>query len=170
MLKKKSLSRDLEHIKMTWMKFIEMNAAVCGGKHTLHCWVRPFCPLLLGPPSCECWCVSCCPGGLLGCVQFFFLSSFSFLYSILWQWFPPFCLPGHFPVLLPQLFCYRFLVVYCLSLFFGSSRSFVKQFLDLLHSFPNPGSSSLSLFWIFFLEGCLSPLHLAVFLGFCPFL
>ena len=49
-------------------------------------------------------------------------------------------------------------------------QGFVKQLLHLLHSFPNPGSSSLSLFWILFLEGCLSLLHLAVFLGFCPFI
>ena len=34
------------------------------------------------------------------------LSSFFFLYSILWQLFPPFCPPGHLSVLLPQLFCY----------------------------------------------------------------
>ena len=32
--------------------------------------------------------------------------SFFFLYSVPWQWFPPFCLPGHLSVLLPQLFCY----------------------------------------------------------------
>ena len=40
------------------------------------------------------------------------LSSFFFLYSILWQLFPPFCPPGHLSVLLPQLFCYWFLLVY----------------------------------------------------------
>ena len=32
--------------------------------------------------------------------------------------------------------------------------------------FRAPGSSSLSLFWILFLKGCLSLLHLVVFLGF----
>ena len=39
--------------------------------------------------------------GLLGCLHFL---SFFFLYSVLQQWFPPFCPPGHLPVLLPQLF------------------------------------------------------------------
>ena len=29
-----------------------------------------------------------------------------FLYSAPWQIFPPFCLPAHFFILLPQLFCY----------------------------------------------------------------
>ena len=33
-------------------------------------------------------------------------------YSVLQQWFPPFCSPGHLSVLLPQLFCYWFLLVY----------------------------------------------------------
>ena len=33
--KKKSLGRDLEHIQMTWMKFIEMNATMCEMKSTL---------------------------------------------------------------------------------------------------------------------------------------
>ena len=73
--------------------------------------------------------------------------SFCFLYSVLWWWFPPFCPPGHLSVLLPKLLCYLFLLV-CCSLFSW-----------------DPGSSSLSLFWILFLEGCLSPLHLVVFLG-----
>ena len=35
--------------------------------------------------------------------QFF---SFFFLYSAPWQLFPPFFLPAHLSVLLPQLFCY----------------------------------------------------------------
>ena len=51
------------------------------------------------------------------------LSSFLFILrpplpnSILRSWFPPFCPPGHLSVLLPQLFCCRFLLVYHLSLF-----------------------------------------------------
>ena len=73
--------------------------------------------------------------------------SFCFLYSVLWWWFPPFCPPGHLSVLLPKLLCYLFLLV-CCSLFSW-----------------DPGSSSLSLFWILFLEGCLSPLHMVIFLG-----
>ena len=41
------------------------------------------------------------------------LSLFLFiLCSVLWQWFPTFCLPAHLFVLLPQLFCYWFLLVY----------------------------------------------------------
>ena len=33
--------------------------------------------------------------GFLGCLHFFFFSIHFFLYSVLWQWFPPFCPPGH---------------------------------------------------------------------------
>ena len=57
-----------------------------------------------------------------------------------------------------------------LCLFFNSSRSLVNIscifsiFASILS--PNPGSSSLSLFWFLFLESGLSPLHLVVFLGF----
>ena len=43
------------------------------------------------------------------------LSSFLFfLFSLLcsWQWFQPFCLSAHLFILLPQLFCYWFLLVY----------------------------------------------------------
>ena len=54
--------------------------------------------------------------GLLGCLHFF---SF-FLYSVLWQWFPLFCPPGHLSILLPQLFCYWLLIVYCSFLFICS--------------------------------------------------
>ena len=43
-----------------------------------------------------------------------------FLYSVLRQWFPPFCLPGHWSVLLPEFFCCRLLPLYCSSLFFSS--------------------------------------------------
>ena len=39
---------------------------------------------------------------VLGCLHFF---SFFFLYSAPQQLFPPFCLPAHLFVLLPQLFC-----------------------------------------------------------------
>ena len=79
-----------------------------------------------------------------------------------------FCLPGHVYILLPPLPCYWFLLVYCSPLFLSSSRSLVNIScifsIFALHSFPR--SYSLSLFWILFLEGCLSPLHLVVFLGF----
>ena len=72
------------------------------------------------------------------------LSPFLFIlsvYSLLWQWCPSFCPPGHLSILRPQLFCYWFFLVYfsfqvlccifhlCLfvySLFFGK---------DLLHLF-----------------------------------
>ena len=62
-----------------------------------------------------------CPRGLWDCPHFF---SVFFLYSIPWQLFSPFYLPVHLSVLLPQLFCYWFLLVYfsfqllcCSSLF-----------------------------------------------------
>ena len=47
--------------------------------------------------------------------KFLRLSSFFhyfFLYSVLWQWFPPFYHLGHLSILLPQLFCYWFLLEY----------------------------------------------------------
>ena len=44
-------------------------------------------------------------------------SLYFFLYSVLQQWFPSFCPPGHLSILWPQLFCYLFLLVYCSSLF-----------------------------------------------------
>ena len=48
---------------------------------------------------------------------FSLFSTFFFLYSVLQLWFPPFCPPGHLSVLLPQLFCCWFLLVYYSSLF-----------------------------------------------------
>ena len=56
----------------------------------------------------------CCPRGLLGSLHFL---SFFFLFSVLQQWFLPFCLSDHSSILLPQLFCYWFLLMYCSSLF-----------------------------------------------------
>ena len=55
---------------------------------------------------------------LFSCLHFF---SFFILYSVLRQWFPPFCPPCHLPMLLPQLFCYGFPLVYYSSLFVCSS-------------------------------------------------
>ena len=49
----------------------------------------------------------------LGCLYFF---SLFFLYYITWQWFLPFCLPGHLSILLPLLRNW-FLLVYYSSLF-----------------------------------------------------
>ena len=137
--------------------------------------------------------------GLLGCLHFF---SFSFLYSVLQQWFPPFSPPGHLSVLLPQLFfSVCSLVLVGLSVQFSRSvvsdsaspwttahqlpestqnMSIVGLWYTLFASsqslppffFRDPELYSLSLFWILFLERCLFPLHLVVFLGFlsCPFI
>ena len=77
-----------------------------------------------------------CPKGLLGCLYF---CSFFSLYSVLWQWFPPFCPPGHLSILLPQLFYYWFLLVYYSSWFVCSlvlPSLWYKHFLHLLHCFP----------------------------------
>ena len=52
-----------------------------------------------------------CPRGLLNCPHFF---SFFFLYSVLWQWFPPLWIPAHWLILLPHLFSYSFILV-CFS-------------------------------------------------------
>ena len=57
----------------------------------------------------EYWCIYCCPKCLWEYPQFF---SFFFLYSALQQLFPPFCPPAHLSILLPQLFCYWFLLEY----------------------------------------------------------
>ena len=100
---------------------------------------------------------------VLGCFHFF---SFFFLYFTLWQGFPPFCPPGHWSVLWPPLFCCWFLLVYFSSLFVCSLvlLSFWYTFLASSPLFsPDP---SLLLFWILFLEGCLSPLYLIVWGGF----
>ena len=61
-----------------------------------------------------------------------FFFPFFFQYSVLRQWFPPFCPPGHLSVLLPQLFCYWF----HLYLSFSSYRSLVNVFciFPILHS------------------------------------
>ena len=56
----------------------------------------------------------------------FIFFSFFFLCSVLQQWFPPFCPPGNFSILMPQLFCCWFLLVYCSCLFFSSSRSLIN--------------------------------------------
>ena len=71
------------------------------------------------------------------------------------------CLPGHLSVLLPQLFCYWFLLVYfsfqllyCSSVFFTSCRSLLNIsciFLMPPFFFQDLGSSLLSLLWILFL-------------------
>ena len=61
--------------------------------------------------------------------------------------------------------------------FFTTSITWEARWLSSYRSLVNicassplfsqgPGSSSLSLFWIRFLEGCLLPLHLVIFLGF----
>ena len=65
----------------------------------------------------------------------------------------------HQPCLLTDRVTFFFLILYFICLFLASSWS-LPAFL-----FRGPGSPSLSLFWILFLEGCLSPLHSLVFLG-----
>ena len=52
-------------------------------------------------------------------LPFFFFYSF-FLYYVSLQWFPPFCILSLLSVLLPQLFHYWLLLVYCSSLFICS--------------------------------------------------
>ena len=70
---------------------------------------------------------------------------------------------------LPQLFCSWFLLVYY-SISGFCSLVLLSLWYAFLASPPlfsqDPGSSSLSLFWILFLEGCLSPVHLVVCWGF----
>ena len=72
---------------------------------------------------------------------------------------------GHLSILLSQLFCYWFLLVYHSSLFFSSSRSLETFLASSPFLLQDPVSSSLSLFWILLLGGCLFLLCLVVFLG-----
>ena len=70
------------------------------------------------------------------CCHFF---SFFFLHSALLQLFPPFFLPGHLSVLLPQLFCYWvplvyfFISVLILLIVCSLFSVFVKYFLYLIN-------------------------------------
>ena len=59
------------------------------------------------------------------------------------------------------LFICLFLVLIGLGSTFLASSQCLPPFFSW-----DPGSSSLSLFWILSLECCLSPLHISVFLGF----
>ena len=68
-----------------------------------------FSLVLLGLLWCRCWYTESCPRDLLYATRGF---SFSCLYSFLWQWFSPLCLPPHLFILLPLLPCYWFLLVY----------------------------------------------------------
>ena len=62
--------------------------------------------------------------GLLGCLHFFFFPFF-FLYSVLWQWFRPFCLPDlFFCVSYSAMDSFQCIVHLCL--FFSSPRSLVN--------------------------------------------
>ena len=60
-------------------------------------------------------------------VSYAVFTSFPSFFHVLRQWFPPFCLPSHLSVLLPQLFCcWFFQCIVHLCLFFSSSRSLVN--------------------------------------------
>ena len=91
-------------------------------------------------PIFKCWCSMLSQRSLrLSSLFFFFLFLFFFLYSALLQLFPPFFLPGHLSVLLPQLFCYWVPLVYffisVLTLLIVCSlfSVFVKYFLYLIN-------------------------------------
>ena len=84
------------------------------------------------------------------------------------------CLPAHWFILLPHLFCYWFLLVIVLLLFVCSLKSFSSllniSFILSVHASIlfswDLGSSFLSLLWILSQVDCLSPLHVVVHLGF----
>ena len=100
-----------------------------------------------------------------------------FLYSVLQQWFPSFCLQNHLSALLPLLFFFHYF--YCIFQF-----NYYIVHLYLLLSSPMCLSNIYCIFSILacilfprfciifiiiiiqFLEGCLSQLHLLVFIGF----
>ena len=80
--------------------------------------------------------------------SFFF--SFFFLYSVLWQWFPPFCLPGYLSILLQLLLLIASSVLFiCSFLFFSSSMSLVNICIF---------SILFLRFWIIFIIISLNPL------------
>ena len=60
-------------------------------------------------------------------VYIFFFFILSFLYSVLWQWFPPFFLPGHFSILLPliMLLIPSSILFIPVCMFFSSSKCLV---------------------------------------------
>ena len=67
----------------------------------------------------------------------FFFFFHSFFYILFCGVISTVCLQCHISVLLPELFCYRFLPVHCSSLFLLQFFwVFGKHFLHLLHSFP----------------------------------
>ena len=95
----------------------------------------------------------------------FIFPPFFFLYSLLWQWFLPFCLPSYLSFLLSELFCYWFLLVYHSSLLvFSSSRSLVSISCIFSILFPRP--------WIIFLTIILNSFseRLPMFSSFIVFL
>ena len=104
------------------------------------------------------------------------------LYSILQQWFLPLCLPAHLFVLQPHLF-YLFLLVYfsLVTVWFTSVHLIFKSFTSLLNiccifsvcasiTFPKSWIILLSLLWIIFQVGYLSPLSCSSGLLSCSFI
>ena len=145
-----------------------------------------------GTPLMGCWCVYCCPRGLWGCLHLCIVFHVLFCGVISTLLSSSSTVPSSASV---TLLCIPSGVFFSsVYLSFGSSRSLANVscifsivvsilfpeilghlhdryselfFWRCLHSFPrDPGSSSRSLFWTLFLKGCLSPLHLIVFLGF----
>ena len=106
------------------------------------------------------------------------MPSFFFLYSVLWQWFPPICLLAHLFVILSHVLRYWFLQEYfsfqhcIIHLCLFKSSSSLSNFLVISCSMSpffsqDLGSSLSSLLWILFWVGGLSPLPLLVLLRFC---
>ena len=99
-----------------------------------------------------------------------------FLYSVLQQWFPPFCLQNHLSVLLPLLFFFHYF--YCIFQFsysivhpyllFSSSMCLLNIYciFSMLACILFPRFCIIFIIIIQFLEGCPSQLHLLVLLGF----
>ena len=97
----------------------------------------------------------------------FYPPPFFFQYSVSQQCFPPFCLTGHSSVLLPQLFCYWFLLMCCSSLFFSSSRSLVNISCIFSILFLRSWVVFTIVIWISFSGRLSISIHLVLFVEVC---
>ena len=96
----------------------------------------------------------------------FFFFSFFFIYSVLWQWFPLFCSPGHLSFLcLSYSAIDSFQDVVHLCLFFSSSRSLVNISCIFLIFASILFSRSWIIFTVIILNSSSGRLHIVTSFG-----
>ena len=125
----------------------------------------------LGPYNANIYILCPCLRCLLNCSHF---KKFFLLFLFQLAWFPLLCLPVHRSIPLYHLIYYCFLPVYfkiSLIVLFSTVGFFIFPLLNFLciHSFFRGAcwTSLWSLLQTFYWVGCLSPLHLVLFLRFC---